>query len=111
MASVEAAAKEHEQDERQIEKESWQEVREQFWSFANSLIQLVPLFRKGLTKKGFSPVHYCCNGLVIVVIVYCAVIIVLVFSAGLEGVGSRVPRARPGKAAQRWGFTVKPRRP
>jgi hypothetical protein len=30
-ASVEAAAKEHEQDERQIEKESWQEVHEQFW--------------------------------------------------------------------------------
>jgi hypothetical protein len=83
MTNVRTTAEEHEQDERKIERESWQEVVTQFWAFANSLIQLVPLFRKGLTKKGLS-YQFMWNALVIIVIVFCAVMAVLIFSAGLE---------------------------
>ena len=84
MTRVRTIAEKHEQRERKIEKESWQEVVTQFWAFANSLIQLVPLFRKGLTKKGLSPYQYMWNTLEIIVIVFCAVMAVLIFSAGLE---------------------------
>ena len=78
------ATAELEQSQRRIEKDSWQEVVTQFWTFANSLIQLVPLFRKGLTEKGLSASQYMWTALVSIVIVFCAVMAVLIFSAGLE---------------------------